>query len=544
MWSGSFSESNIGQHPSFSAVVGSLAVAEDEFSDAPDIKQGATDGGSFGPGGCVVTECAFTLSNGDGKFSGVAEGQDVTVSIGDDLMFTGSVCDIERQRSTIAVTCYGPMRTLDKKKFGTHTFTEETTVADIIGWIASDSGVTINTPSAGGNIVVNLSEDTAKELDLTCRQALQEVMQISGNFARDSRDGSIYCGWFDFSNVQKAFTEDTYYACSFKQAQKYTGVQIGSREVNGTADYLWRLDSNDFLTEDNAESVETRLAEILVGTSFSAGSLTALTDPRIEAGDVLSVTFAHGGSTSPMVFPVTSLTITNGLKESFSAEAMTADEAEDQRQKQSAAIANAAKQAARNSQANARGGKGTGSGSGSGSGSGTGSNSGLPVKFATFAVGDESMKEIGGAGIYLSQKDGAKYAPLDELVTVPISGIMNYLNTKGIDPNLENIKILYAYLRILPMTQHYVKADGGLQDNVISLKISTMFTTNQKTITTYPQLQYLWSQICSSLTICYGDYYKSGQISWLDNKQMRNNDNVNGEFELAIVYSPIYKQTT
>lgn len=338
-----FNESTIAKypHPYIRLVVGSTTItADDIVAGSFSYKGGASSGGSLEPGGCIIGSIGFSVYNYDGKYSNiVTEGASVTAYIGyGQTMKTaaykqiakGTIAEWNIKRGTISVTAYDNLRKADKTYWTSWSF--PMTVSEIISTAASDAGISVaSLPSAGGSISVDLrtlNEDgtySDPTISMTCRQAISEALKLSGNFGYCNENGALKCGWFNW-NSPAATIEDTFSA-SFTGARSYTGVQVGTRETRGSADYLFALSSNNFLTDDNAEDVESRLYDALVGYSFDCGSAGIIQNPNIEPGDVITLVTPMGTKT----VPVTAITLKGSMVENISCEANSYDEAEDER---------------------------------------------------------------------------------------------------------------------------------------------------------------------------------------------------------------------
>lgn len=338
-----FNESTIAKypHPYIRLVVnGTTITADDIVAGSFSYKGGASSGGSLEPGGCIVGSIGFAVYNYDSKYSNiVTEGASVKAYIGYGqtmktatyaLIATGTIAEWNIKRGTISVTAYDNLRQADKIMWTNWSF--PMTVSEIIESAANEAGISVaSLPSSGGSISVDLrtiNEDgtyTDPTISMTCRQAISEALKLSGNFGYCNASGVLKCGWFSWGTTA-ATIEDTFSA-SFTGAREYTGVQVGTRETLGTAEYLFALSSNNFLTDDNAADVETRLYDALVGYSFDCGGAGIIQNPNIEPGDIVTLVTPMGTK----VVPVTAITLKGSMVEQISCEATSYDEAEDER---------------------------------------------------------------------------------------------------------------------------------------------------------------------------------------------------------------------
>lgn len=331
------------QHPYIKLKVDDTEITGDDIlAGSVSYKGGASSGGSLEPGGCIIGSLSFALYNYDGKYTSlIADGARVILYIGYGASSTlatyksAAVLYISEwtiKRGSITVTAYDALRKADKTMWTTWSW--PMTVSEIITSAAKEAGVPRSTSAisnmAGGSISVDLrtvNEDgtySDPDISMTCRQAIAEALKISGNFGYIS-NGAFKPGWFDWANP--AITIDDTFSASFTGNRAYTGIQVGTREVVGTSDYLYALGNSSFLTDDNASDIESRLATALVGYNFDVGSAGILQNPNIQPGDVVILQTPMGDKT----VPITAITLKGSMIEQVVCEANSYDEAEDER---------------------------------------------------------------------------------------------------------------------------------------------------------------------------------------------------------------------
>lgn len=330
------------QHPRIKLVVGGTTIYEDDIASGSFCyRGGTTGGGAFAPGGCVISSCSFTVYNRTGSYTSTfAEGTQVQVYIGYgatpatasyDLLCTVYVAEATKRTYKIAVTCYDKLRDADKEKWTSYNF--PMTVNQIISSAAGDAGITVSQlPTSGGSISVDLRDDDGNQPDLsmTCRQAISQALLISGNYGHMTPAGLLYCGWYG-STVDKVIQTSWIFDYNVTDAQDYTGVQVYGQTPTGTTTRLYVLSSGKFITEANCASIQARLYSALVGMSIRKGTFTVACNPNVKPGQIVQATVPMAGSNVTMTIPLTSVVIKGSLKATYSAEAISADQADDLR---------------------------------------------------------------------------------------------------------------------------------------------------------------------------------------------------------------------
>lgn len=331
------------QHPHVKLTVAGTSIpTKDIVAGSFSYKGGASSGGTLEPGGCIIGSVGFALYNYDGKYTDlITDGATVSAYIGygtspDTATWAkcaqAYVSEWTIKRGTITVTAYDDLRKADKTMWpGPSSW--PTTVKDIINSATEAAGITLKqSPPSGGGISVDLrtkNEDgtyTDPDISMTCRQAISEALKLSGNFGYCDYSGGLVCDWFDWDDPALTITDT--FSASFASAKSYTGIQVGTRDVVGSDEYMFALSSNNFLTDDNAEAVESRLYNALVGHTFDVGTAGILQNINLQPGDVVTLVTPMGTKK----IPITSIALKDSMIEQITCEANSYDAAEDQRQ--------------------------------------------------------------------------------------------------------------------------------------------------------------------------------------------------------------------
>lgn len=180
---------------------------------------------------------------------------------------------------------------------------ESTTFREVIGWVATLAGCFARCNVDG--------ELELKWFDINSLDAEQEAVYDGGTInpwsTGNTVDGGTFNPWSTGDTVDGgAFTDthNVHYISSLHSQSLgvddvvITGVRITveiddveSDEdtkvfMQGTDGYVIDIADNKFITEDNATTILTWLATLLIGTRFRKCNIQHPTDPTIEAGDI------------------------------------------------------------------------------------------------------------------------------------------------------------------------------------------------------------------------------------------------------------------
>lgn len=202
--------------------------------------------------------------------------------------------------------------------------TYPTTVQALVTAICTANGMTLDTTTIpNGNFVLNAPKDASGEdMSLTDRQMLSYACECIGCYARMNELGHLVIGWYDFENpVNLATTFDG--KSLWTSPIEVTGIKVTYRKTNtdgtledveylyGTDDRIVKIEDNPYITASNYTTVCTNVSSGIFDTEFRPGSLPLLSNPCLQAGDVLRVTDRYANYT--YLFPVTSTTYTKQL---------------------------------------------------------------------------------------------------------------------------------------------------------------------------------------------------------------------------------------
>ena len=202
--------------------------------------------------------------------------------------------------------------------------TYPTTVQALVTAICTANNITLDTVTIPhGNFALTAPKDASGEnMVLTDRQMLSYACECIGCYARMNELGHLVIGWYDFEDpVNLATTFDG--KSLWTSPIEVTGVKVTYRKANsegtledveylyGTDDRIIKIENNPYITESNYATVCTNVSSGIFDTEFRPGSLPLLSNPCLQAGDVLRVTDRYANYT--YLFPVTSTTYTKQL---------------------------------------------------------------------------------------------------------------------------------------------------------------------------------------------------------------------------------------
>lgn len=202
--------------------------------------------------------------------------------------------------------------------------TYPTTVQALVTAICTANNITLDTVTIPhGNFALTAPKDASGEnMVLTDRQMLSYACECIGCYARMNELGHLVIGWYDFENPVNLVT--TFDGKSLWTSPiEVTGIKLTYRKANaegtledveylyGTDDRIIKIENNPYITESNYATVCTNVSSGIFDTEFRPGSLPLLSNPCLQAGDVLSVHDRYANYT--YLFPVTSTTYTKQL---------------------------------------------------------------------------------------------------------------------------------------------------------------------------------------------------------------------------------------
>lgn len=317
------------EHPQTRIMTGSGHIIEDKLA-SPPLFQSGTASGRYEPGGCIASSMTVQIYDYNGEeapffTNGTELRLQVKYRTQTEWTTIGSVNinDQSTDGKVITLTCYDRLKDGDKI---TYNGQFPATINQIMQTAAGQLNIQVSQlPPAGGSITI----DPEQTPSMTVRQALLYAAQAAGCFIRIDENGALSAGWYNLSDIRKTYKDA--FGGEFAPTHIYTGVQVAG-EIQGNEGYIYTLDGNPFITENNAAQIRQRLYDALVGVPVPSVSISVLTDPRLQPGDTVKVP-CFGGSGQVLVYtmPITSISFRGTMRETISCETGTADQLQDKR---------------------------------------------------------------------------------------------------------------------------------------------------------------------------------------------------------------------
>jgi len=295
----------------------------DFWADSISFNEATSQSGEFTVGAAVIGEFNFTLNNFNGNltdeiFAGAKVIPSVYYTINNTPEYLPKgvyyVASHKTNGNLIRVKAYDSMKLLDEHKT---TITYPTTVQAVVEAICTACNITLATQTIpNGTYALSL----APEADMTDRQLLSAVCEITGNFARMDENGNLYVGWYDFDNpvtIASTFDGKDLWTLPIMLTGVRVNVYSGDNTYfYGTDDNVVTVSNNPLVYAGNGQEICNMIGARITGSTFRPGSLPILSNPCLQSGDVLEITDNITGDT--YLLPITELTYTKGLTETVS----------------------------------------------------------------------------------------------------------------------------------------------------------------------------------------------------------------------------------
>ena len=304
---------------------------------------------SFDIGSVIINQCTITINNIYEEFSDYDfNNAEVVVHIGLILGEENGQEKIEKLRkgtfyvdeakyngSIITLNCLDGMSKFDKS-YEESSLVYPSSLSEIVADACYVCGVVLNTASFPNmDYVVSEKPDNVT----TFREVLRNCAQIACSFARFDVWGRLELKWFNQDVIKEGtgldggiFDENSPYATgddadggsfvpwdegyqydagTFSEMQGYhnitssytsnigtddvvvTGIEILTSNGNdpktyfyGDEGYVIKIENNDFITEEKANSIAKFIGDKIIGFRFRKATINHPSDPTIEAGDV------------------------------------------------------------------------------------------------------------------------------------------------------------------------------------------------------------------------------------------------------------------
>ena len=308
--------------------------SHDIMENGLEITDSTSESGTFQVGAAIINQLTLTLNNFENKFSkydfcgavikpyaGVVTKKDWH---GDTVEYVPmgvyTVDDPSAVGSIITITALDNMAKLDIP-YSKSTLTYPATLKQIAENACSTAGVVL----VGGDFL-NSGYSVAKrpaDEKRTCREILSYVAQLAGCFARCSRTGEIEIKWYtEPSNLWNVGYKASSVTTGIFDTE-ITGVDVTGNDdkktiyKSGTEDYAISISDNP-LVQNSPQTFADSLGAKFIGMKFRTYSSTSLSNPAVEAGDIVNLTDAKGNTYKTFV---SNLDYKIGDREQYSADA-------------------------------------------------------------------------------------------------------------------------------------------------------------------------------------------------------------------------------
>lgn len=359
--------------------IGNASIWSNGFKIDDDV----SGSGSFDIGAAIIGKFTLVLNNIYDDFSGydftdaIISNVKVGLKLPDDTVESVkkgvfAVDEPTYNGSIITLECLDNMSKFDRP-YSESKLIYPATLGAIVRDACSCCGVSLAADSAafdGCDIVIPERPDG--DDSYTFRQVLSWAGQISCHWCRCNENGELSLGWYDTEQYEKLsqicdggtfnpWSEgdavdggtlnpwsagDALDGGAFKDFNKYhhiysissrtvstddvviTGVRVvkesseGDNTVyqSGTEGYVLSIEENRFIQGDMGSTVAASLGEKLIGLRFRPLSVSCLSDPSIEAGDIAAVSDRKGNTYFTLI---TSTTFQAGNYQKVSCDAET-----------------------------------------------------------------------------------------------------------------------------------------------------------------------------------------------------------------------------
>lgn len=309
-----------------------------------EIEDAVSNASKFQVGAVIINQFILTLNNFENKFSGY----DFTGAVikpyvglivkkdwhGDTVEWVPKgVFTAEKPTaigSRITVTALDNMANLDAV-YSKSSLTYPATLAQIAADACSVCGVALGTKAFPNSNYSVSSRPSGNSV--TCREILSYVAQLAGCFARCNTDGKMEIRWYEEGDALYDVGAGASSSSMADSDTVVTGVQIQGNDSNktvytsGASGFMVRI-KNNLLAQDGLQTIADALGAKFNGYVFRAYTVTSVSNPAIEAGDIVNMTDKKGIVHKTIV---SRLTYEIDQNEEYNAEAETISENQSER---------------------------------------------------------------------------------------------------------------------------------------------------------------------------------------------------------------------
>lgn len=304
---------------------------DDIMQDSFVVTTGTSDEGSFSIGNAIIGQLDFELDNSSGRYDNMtfedAEldarvalvvGQNYDNTLNPEWLRKGifTVEEVTVDENYIKITAYDNMAKLDVP-FTDLNVTFPISLKNLFQTICAACSLPYELPDIG-NIIVGKNHEIPE--DASCRDVISYVAQLCCRFVYADVTGTIKMGWY----------RDTDYIID--ERQKLSGsVTISGVQLTDTGDVIHRVGTTSYCLMIDDNPIATSAAALsqqvwqddLIGMTLTPFEAEVLSDPALEAGDIVTISDLHGNTYRT---PITNLTYRLDGKMTVSCDAETVKE--------------------------------------------------------------------------------------------------------------------------------------------------------------------------------------------------------------------------
>lgn len=282
-----------------------------ELQDFKQLKfvDESSSSSEFEIGSAVIGEALITLNNRTGKFNNKTfYGAHISAYVGilvnekPEFLEMGHyiVDEPVSPGISITLTAYDKMILLDKAYVPSVTY--PATLAQIAQDACVQCGVILESLQFPRSSYVAATAPT----DVTCREVMAAVAQLSGCYVKARPNGRIAITWYADAVSNTISTLYSKNVCT--DDVTITGITVISGETtakSGADGYRLAISDNILLEEEKAQETADYLGNKLIGLTFRSLSVSCQSDPSIEAGDRIAVKDEKGNTYQTVVTSTT-----------------------------------------------------------------------------------------------------------------------------------------------------------------------------------------------------------------------------------------------
>lgn len=307
------------------------------FDDGFEMNTATSNTTSFDIGACITGELRLKLLNYNGEFDDYSFDKakvvayvyspELTEEIKKGIFYVDSQ---DFNSGVVSLVCYDKMTAFDKA-FSNSTSTAKT-ASQWVAELANNHNISLKN-ARFNNSTLELKIPT--DGDYTEKQMLSYILQCTGNFAKIDEDEQLRIDWYEVTSLKpiidaQTFTnpsEDVidagdfadidnvnliYTGGTFNERKNESGVitrlfshsiavddvevtgvrtvlEDGTEVLAGKEGYVLRIEKNPLITEKNQADITQRLWNVCLGLMFRPMTISILSNPLIQSGDILMV---------------------------------------------------------------------------------------------------------------------------------------------------------------------------------------------------------------------------------------------------------------